>query len=189
VPGPPATLAALVREGKDGMKPKTDRWIRRGAFLLGAILGLWALSGFKIPAGTDLQGADVHVLTASTGELEIPAGVFVRGLGLQPGEQQAVEGSVPVRNRTGVPLDVKVHVLPSITDLNDLLMIEVRAGTDVYRGRLGGLLQWSKRPVRIASGATETFQVSTWLRPGIAGGYQGRFDDVMLAFQGRPAGS
>src|SRR6266487_2602934 len=99
------------------MKPSTDRWIRRAAFALGAFIALWVLAGFRVPAGTDVQGADVHVLTAPTGELEIPAGMFVRGLGMQPGARHAVRGSVPVRNRTGVALAVRFHVLPSITDL------------------------------------------------------------------------
>jgi len=163
----------------------------RGARIVGFVGGVAAVAvlaaGWQIGRGTGAVGADVTVVAAPTGELALPSGPFVRGVGLEPGGR--AQGSVPVRNQTGSTLAVSVKVLPSIGDLDAVLRVRMTAGGhSVYEGPLGGLRDWSP-PFRLGSGRSTALGVQVQLPAGSDGASHGRIDDITLAFRSVAAGS
>ena len=173
------------------MKSTTGAERNAAAFAFGILLVVgmvvWAVNAWAVPRGDGKVGADVTFITGPTGELAIPGGAFVRGTDLRPGSPRA-EGSIPVRNQTGGALDVTVRALPSIPDLDPLLMVEISAGDRaVYRGSLAGLVVGSKS-LRLAAGHARTLDVRAWLPASAGDGYQHRIDDVTLEFDVQPAG-
>ena len=158
---------------------------------LGAVLALTvgALPAWHLPRGTGSNGADLTVATGPTGELGIPIGPFVRGNDLRPGGDTA-EGTIPVRNQTGTDLAVTVRAMPSIPDLDDLMMVEVSAGSrSVYRGTLAGLVVGSGQAFMLTPGQTRALAVRAWLPSSVSEGYQNRIEDVTLAFDVQAPGA
>ena len=169
------------------------RLAKPAGFLVGmgaaVALTVTALSAWHLPRGTGSNGADVTVATGPTGELGLPLGPFVRGNDLRPGSDPAT-GTIPVRNQTGTDLAVTIRALPSIPDLDDLLMVQVTAGSrSVYRGTLAGLEVGSGKPFLLTPGQTRPLAVRAWLPGTISGGFQNRIEDVTLAFDVQPQGA
>jgi hypothetical protein len=165
----------------------THRWARVAGFAVGAAAVAALVAGWQVDRGTGTVGADVTVVASPTGELDIPAGPFVRGIGLTAGE--AAHGSVPVRNQTGSTLAIAVKALPSIQDLDGVLQVRVTAaGRPVYEGTLGGLREWSSA-FRLPSGRRAALAFDVSLPAGSDEGIHGRIDDISLAFRSVAAGS
>src|SRR6266496_1916631 len=151
------------------MESTKIRLARPAGFLVGLgtalALTVMALAAWHLPRGTGSNGADLTVATGPTGELGIPLGPFVRGNDLRPGSDAAT-GTIPVRNQTGTNLAVTVRAMPSIPDLDDLLMVQVSAGSrSVYRGTLAGLEVGSGQPFLLTPGQSRDLAVRAWL-PG-----------------------
>src|SRR5262249_49813345 len=126
----------------------THGWARVAGFAAGVAAVAVLVTGWQVGRGTGTVGADVTFGGAPPGELAIPPGPFVKGIGLAPGAD--AQGTVPVRNQTGRTLAISVKVLPSIGDLDGILQVHLSAGgRPVYDGALGGLRDWS-RPFRLA---------------------------------------
>lgn len=159
----------------------THRWARLAGLAAGAAAVAALVAGWQVDRGTGTVGADVTIVAAPTGELDIPAGPFVRGIGLTPGG--AATGSVPVRNQTGSALAISVKALPSIADLDDVLRVRMTAGgRPVYEGTLGGLRDWSGA-FRLPSGQRAALAFDVSLPAGSDEGVHGRIDDISLAFR------
>ncbi|HXJ66330.1 MAG TPA: hypothetical protein VNN79_21420 [Actinomycetota bacterium] len=159
----------------------THGWARVLGFVAGVAAVAALVAGWQVGRGTGTVGADVTFVAAPTGELGIPTGPFVKGVGLTPGAD--AKGTVKVHNQTGRTLAVSVKVLPSIGDLDRVLQVRMTAGHhEVYDGPLGGLRDWS-HPFRLASGAGTKLGVRIALPAGSDAASHGRIDDVSLAFR------
>jgi hypothetical protein len=165
----------------------THRWTRITGFAVGVAAVAALMTTWQVDRGTGTVGADVTFVAAPTGELDIPAGPFVRGIGMKPGD--AAHGAVPVRNQTGSTLAIAVRVLPSIEDLDPVLQVRMTAaGREVYEGSLGGLRDWST-PFRLGSGTRAPLAVAISLPGGSADASHGRIDDVAIEFRSVAVGS
>jgi hypothetical protein len=165
----------------------THRAARVAGFAVGVAAVAALVAGWRVDRGTGVVGADVTFVAAPTGELQIPSGPFVHGLGLEPGSNAT--GSVGIRNQTGSRLAVSVKVLPSIADLDSVLRVRMTAGgRQVYAGTLGGLRGWSE-PFRLASGKETPLEFRVSLPAGSDAASHGRIDDVSLAFRSVAVGS
>jgi len=159
----------------------THRMARIAGFAIGVAAVAALVVTWQVDRGSGTVGADVTFVATPTGELDIPSGPFVRGLGLEPGG--AADGAVPVRNQTGSTLAIAVRVLPSIADLDPVLQVRMTAGGHpVYDGTLGGLRDWST-PFRLASGKRVPLAVALSLPRGSDSASHGRIDDISLEFR------
>ncbi len=164
----------------------TYRWARVAGFAAGLATVALVVAGWQVGRGTGTVGADVTFVATPTGELDLPTGPFVKGIGLEPGG--GADGSLPVRNQTGRTLAVSVRVLPSIRDLDGVLRVSLTAGgRPIYVGPLGGLREWS-HPFHLASGQATALGVQVDLPAGSSSEAHGRIDDVSLAFRSVPIG-
>jgi len=165
----------------------THRWARIAGFTVGVAAVAALMVTWQVDPGAGTVGADVTFLASPTGELDIPTGPFVRGVGMAPGDDAT--GTVPVRNQTGSTLAIAVRVLPSIADLDPVLRVHMTAGErEVYDGPLGGLRDWSD-PFRLASGKRVPLAVAVTLPGGSDEDSHGRIDDVSLEFRSVAVGS
>jgi hypothetical protein len=174
------------------MRSRADRRTRGIGFLLGAGLAAAAVLSWQIPRGHTTLGAAVTIVSHPSGELAVsPSGTFINSTELQPGPESAAEaGKLRVRNQTGTTLDVQLRGIPSQSDLNGALMVEVASGgASIFHGSLDDFRSWTRDSVTVASGDSAAFQVSTWLPASLTAGYQGRVATVDLQFKSLPNGS
>lgn len=167
-------------------------WVTRLGFLLGVVVVAAVGWSTRLPQASGTAGADVTIAAGPTGELAVtPSGPFARGLGLEPGSARTpARGSVTVHNNTGSAADVHVRVLRSISDLDQLLQVEVTAGgTRVYAGPLGGLQSWTTSAFRLGRGGDTRVTASAYLPASVRDGYQSRIADLTLEFQLEPVGA
>jgi hypothetical protein len=165
----------------------TLRLARIAGFAAGVAAVAALVTGWQVDRGTGTVGADVTFVAGPTGELDIPSGPFVRGIGLESGA--GANGTLPVRNQTGSTLAISVRVLPSIQDLDPVLRVRLTAGgRPLYEGTLGGLRDWS-HPFHLASGMKTPIGVHVSLPGGSDRSIHGRIDDISLDFRSIPVGS
>ena len=165
---------------------KTDTIWRLGGLLVGAGMALVAVFSWRMPDGGEVPGADVRVLAAPTGELDVsPTGPFLSARGLKPGRDDGgADGDLVVRNQTGSPLTVRARLLPSGPQLDALLVVRLSVdGQPVLEGTLGQLRDWSSRSFELRSGQRERLQLQVSIPPGAPDGYQGQVQDVSLELQ------
>jgi hypothetical protein len=169
---------------------KTDIVWRVSGLLLGAGIALVALASWRMPPAGGRLGADVRILSAPTGELDVsPAGPFLSVTNLEPGSPGGgALGELGVRNQTGSRLSVRVRLLPSTADLDALLRVRVSAGGErLLDGTLGGLRTWSAGAFHLSSGERRELHVQAWLPGTVRDGYQGRVEDVGLELRAERA--
>lgn len=157
-------------------------WTSRAAGLLAGIaVAAGAVASWRLPGGSGVVGADIRFLAAPTGELEVtPTGPFVSATNLRAGSVPA-RGDMEVRNQTGATVSVRFRAVPSLSDLDDLLVIRAQTGDErLFEGTLSGLRSGSDRSLRLASGERRIVRVETWLPATVAGGYEGRVADIAL---------
>jgi hypothetical protein len=146
--------------------------------MLGLVAASVFLLAFPVKGGGGAMGLDIVIGSMPTGELDVkPAGPFLRGAGLAPGDDPA-KGTLQARNQTGVTLSVGINVLPS-TNYSDEY-VEVTAtyeGDVILSGRLGDLRGMHEDLLTLKSGQTGVIDVTAEVKPG-AVGYQGRVEDV-----------
>lgn len=159
--------------------------------MAGLLTGLGAavflVSAWSVPAGTGIAGTEVSMLANLSGELEVtPAGrPFMRDGDLTPGEE--LKGKLALRNQTPARLSVRLRARADSPELNRVLQIEVGAGsTTAYRGSLGGLRNWSRRPFVIASATRRSLSVRAWLPPGVGKRSGNRAAETTFEFRAKP---
>ena len=166
---------------------RTETWARRIGFAVGlaAAAGL-ALAG-RFPPGDGTLGAHLVLAAHPQGELGVrPSGPFLQAPHLRAGDE--ARGSVEVVNQTGVALAVRVRGLPSSSQLDRLLRLEIDADADrIFLGTLGELRAWSRAALRLEPGESRTLSVRAWLPATVGGGYEGRVEQVGLEFDPVPA--
>jgi hypothetical protein len=172
------------------MKTKADIWIRSLGLVLGVTVAAIAVVSSRIPAGTGVLGADIILASAPTGELNVtPTGPFLTATNLTP-SSPASSGSIAVFNQTGSSLDVAVRGLPSSTDMDKIMLVQVAAdGTSIYDGTLGGFRDWTTKTISLASGQTTHLTLRTWLDPRSGEAWSGRITQVGIEFDSIPVGA
>jgi hypothetical protein len=82
-----------------------------------------------------------------------------------------LSGRVTLTNLTDAKLAVRVRMRASISDADGALHVRV---ADLYSGPVGGLREFSRRPLTIAPHATATLDVEGWLPAAASEGWEGR---------------
>jgi hypothetical protein len=130
------------------------------------------------------------MVAVGSSELEAsPGHPFVVSSNLRP---QGVTGDpvarVVLTNTMAQPLAVRIHALPSIPDLDELLRVKASAGgRTVFDGRLGDLRAWTKRPFLVPMRAQTLLEMHYWLPASVRRGFQNRSDRVTVEFKLAPA--
>ena len=157
-----------------------DRTARLVGILLGIAIATIALISWRVPGGERTLGTDVRVEALQTGEIGVaPLHPFVSAPSLLPGASAA--GDVTVRNQTGMPLAMRLRALPSVRDMDGLLVVRVSAGAQrLYDGTLGGLRTTGSRPLQLRPATSKRLHVTASLPAGLRTGFQGRIVDVSL---------
>ena len=170
------------------MKLGATQFVRAGAFLAGLAVAAMAVAGWRVPAQSN-PGARLQLVAVGTSELQsTPAHPFTISDDLKPGLDRGGAGRVALRNTMEQPLAVRIHTLPSVTDLDKLLRAEVSAaGKEVFRGRLTGLHSWSERQFVVASHSETELRARFWLPETVRRGYQNRDATVTIEFKLAPA--
>lgn len=167
-----------------------ERWARRIGLATGLIAAAVAVAGWRMPAGHGAPGLELAMTYQPAAQLELsPAGRVLTGSGMRPGA--SASGDLSVRNITGVTLAVRLRALPSIPDLDRILLVRLEAGGRVlYDGPLGRLRGGKGAPLRLASGARTTVHASARLSAGAGagGGWRGRLLKVVLEPVATPVG-
>lgn len=161
--------------------------MKSAGFGLGLLTAGVALAGWRIPEGSGSLGTDLTVLALRSGELDVdPAGLVLAGTGMRPGPDAAgAHGRLRIRNQTGTRLAVRLRALPSSGDLDQMLALRISSrGTELYRGTLGGLRRWTRRPLGLAPGGERTLDLRAWLPASVGDGYRGRIEAVTLELRG-----
>ena len=168
-------------------KPKTDRWARRLGLLAGLAIVAIAVAGWRMPAHHGSLGLDLAVEFQPTAQLELsPPGSVLTASGMQAGDQRS--GDLTVRNLTGTTLAVRLRALPSIHDLDRVLLVRVTAGAKtLYDGPLGALADGSAALV-LASGHTAPLRFTAQLPAAARNGWRGRIDKIVIEPLVVPAG-
>jgi hypothetical protein len=160
-------------------KPNIERWARRAGAIAGLAAATIAITGWRVPARDGSLGLDLAVAFQPTAQLELtPPGRVLTAAGMKAGDARS--GSLSIRNVTGTTLALQVRALPSIHDLDHVLLVHVdSAGRTLYDGPLGGLASAS-RSVRIASDQTTGLRFSARLPDGAREGWRGRIDKIVI---------
>jgi len=160
------------------------KWI---GLAVGVSLAAVAVLSWRIPASEATLGADVRLVAAEPGELEISSdGPVASGRALLPG-RGAATGELAVRNITGRPARVALKALPSNDELDDAIRLELRSGRRVLlSGELGELREWSGTRLELDPAERATLDVRLWLPRGTDEDFEGRMTDVTLDFRVRP---
>jgi hypothetical protein len=161
-------------------KPSIDRLARLLGVLVGVSVAVLALVSWRVPGGERTLGTDLRIEALQTGEIGVaPLHPFVSAPSLLPGS--SVAGDLTVRNQTGVPLALRLRALPSVRDLDRLLVVRVSAGSrTLYDGSLGVLRAAGTQPLALRGPMAQRLHVSASLPPGVRSGFQGRIVDVSL---------
>jgi hypothetical protein len=129
------------------------------------------------------------MVAVGTSELQAsPAHPFSISDDLRPGVSRGGSGRVTLHNTMAQPLAVRIHTVPSVTDLDRLLMVEASgAGQDLFRGRLDGLRSWTRRHFVVPSHGQAVLETRFWLPGSIRSGYQNRVATETIEFKLSPA--
>jgi hypothetical protein len=169
----------------------TPTWPGRVAgvagFLLGALVIIVALAGWRLPRGAGYAGSDVYLIAQPTGELAVaPTGSVLSTRDLSPGEHAS--GGFGIVNQTGKKLAVQLRVLPDSTALDGLLRIEVRAdGRPLFSGQLGSLRRWTSRSAMLPVRAHARLTLRIWFPATAPSGWQGQVETVPIELRAAPA--
>jgi hypothetical protein len=160
--------------------------------LLGlGLIALAVLAG-QVAGGHAPAGSAVTVSTLPTGEIGLSrSGPILVAPELHPGRRErAARTGLIVANQTGRTLAVRMRLLPSLPDLDRLLMVSLElAGERPVVAPIGDLRRWTARPLMLLKGESRRLVIRTWVPAGVRSGYQGRIIDVDLEFRGAARGN
>src|SRR5262245_7412178 len=150
-----------MREAVNGM-----RVARITAFLVGALVALLLLAGWRVPAGTATLGADVMVSLGRSPNLELArTGTVLEATALRPG--RAIGTTVTVHNPSGSTLSLQPRAQRAGDPaLDRLLHVTVRGGGSLlYSGSLAQLAQPVARSWRLGPGSSGRLRLRVSLPP------------------------
>lgn len=162
-------------------KPKTNRIIAGLAFLAGLAVAVVLVLGWRVTPGSEALGLEMRLVVNSTGEVGVsPAGQIAVGHRLEPRtDRDGVDGRTSVRNQTARGVRLTVRARPSTRDLDNRLVVTVRAGgRQLFRGPLGELRSPTRRSLYLAAGDSARLSVSARIPARVTTGYQARIEDL-----------
>ena len=171
-------------------KPKTNRIIAGLAFLAGLAVAVVLVLGWRVTPGSEALGLEMRLVVNSTGEVGVsPAGQIAVGHRLEPRtDRDGVDGRTSVRNQTARAVRLTVRARPSTRDLDNRLVVTVRAGgRQLFRGPLGELRSPTRRSLYLAPGGSARLSVSARIPARVTTGYQARIEDLTFELRTEPA--
>jgi len=147
-----------------------------------------AVAGWRVPTHST-PGASLKVVAVGTSELQAsPAHPFAVSGDLKPGFSRGGVGRVTLHNTMAQPLAVRIHTLPSVTDLDRLLRVRASgAGKQVFLGSLGDLRSWTRRQFVVPAHGKTVLQTQFWLPSWVKRGFQNRVATFTIEFKLAPA--
>jgi hypothetical protein len=170
------------------MRLGATQFVRAGAFLAGLAVAAIAVAGWRVPTHST-PGASLKVVAVGTSELQAaPAHPFTISDDLKPGVSRGSVARVTLHNTMAQPLAVRLHTLPSVTDLDRMLRVRASgAGKQVFRGSLGDLRSWTRRHFVVPSHGRTVLETRFWLPKSVRRGFQNRVATVTIEFKLAPA--
>jgi hypothetical protein len=155
------------------------RGTRCAGLVLGAVLVVLLLAGWRVPGAQTVAGAGVSVTVNRTGELDVePLGRLVAVRDLLPGRRAEV--LFITTNTTGSAVAVRLRARVDGADLDDQLALRISAwGDRLFAGTLGQLRVATRRGLVLSPGASVPVIVRVWL-PARARAYRARSAAVSL---------
>ena len=140
--------------------------IRTVGIASGLALAALLVLALRVPASSELLGAGVRFTAVAPGEVHVPrADAFLKVGMLTPGGKPA-RATLPVRNVTRGPVDVRLRARMSSHDLDRAVRVELRAGGRMLASEtLAGLRSWT-RPLRLERAGERTVRVRAWIPAG-----------------------
>jgi hypothetical protein len=140
--------------------------IRTIGIASGLALAALLVLAFRVPASSELLGAGVRITAMAPGELHVPSSdAFLKVGKLTPGGEPA-RASLPLRNVTRGPVDVRVRAQMATHELDHAVRIELRAdGQKLASGPLAGLRRWT-RSLTLERADERTLRVRAWIPAG-----------------------
>jgi hypothetical protein len=171
------------------MRLGAAQFVRAGAFLAGLAVAAIAVAGWRVPTNST-PGASLKVVAVGTSELQAsPAHPFTISDDIKPGVDRGGAGRVTLHNTMAQPLVVRIHTLPSVTDLDRMLRVRASAaGHQVFRGSLGDLRSWTRRHFVVPSHGQTDLETRFWLPKSVRRGFQNRVATITIEFNLAPAG-
>ena len=116
-----------------------------------------------MPASSELLGAGVRITAMAPGELHVPSSdAFLKVGKLTPGGEPA-RASLPLRNVTRGPVDVRVRASMATHELDHAVHVELRSdGEKIASGTLADLRHWT-RSLRLERADERTMRVRAWI--------------------------
>ena len=143
--------------------------IRTAGIATGLALAALMVLAFWVPASGQSLGAGVRIAAVAPGEVHVPpTGAFLKTGGLEPGGK-SVRATLPVRNVTRGPLDVRLRArMGKNHDLDHAVHVQLRAGGRTLASTtLAGLREWT-RPLRLEKAEERVVRVRAWIPEGTA---------------------
>jgi hypothetical protein len=170
------------------MRLRAAQFVRAGAFLAGLAVAAIAVAGWRVPTHST-AGASLKVVAVGSNELQAyPAHPFSISSDLRPGASRGGVGQLSLLNTMAQPLAVRIHALPSVTDLDRMLQVRASgAGKQVFRGSLGDLRSWTRQHFVVPSHGRTVLETRFWLPKSVRRGFQNRVATVTIEFKLAPA--
>ena len=140
--------------------------IRTAGIASGLAIAALLVLAFWVPASSQLLGAGVRITAMAPGEVHVPdSDAFLRVGKLTPGGK-AARATLPVRNVTRGPVDVRMRARMASHDLDRAVRVELRSGARMLAsGTLADLRRWT-RPVRLERAGEQSVHVRAWIPAG-----------------------
>jgi hypothetical protein len=158
------------------------RWVRLAAAAAGFAIATIAVASWRVPRGTGTVGADVRFVVAPTGVLDVsPVGAVLAAFGMEPGSgHPAPSAAFTVRNVTGRALVVWFRARPSNGDLDAVLRVAIRGGSEnLFDGDLGSL-RGGTGQIRLTPGESALVRLRAWLEAAPRAAWTSRVVDVAV---------
>jgi hypothetical protein len=140
--------------------------IRTAGIATGLALAALMVLAFRVPASGQSLGAGVRMAAVAPGEVHVPStGAFLRAGGLEPGGRSA-RATLPVRNVTRGPVDVRLRARMQNHDLDRAVHVQLRAGRRTLASTtLAGLRRWTGS-LRLNKAEERVVRVRAWIPRG-----------------------
>jgi len=140
--------------------------IRTAGIATGLALAALMVLALWVPASGQSLGAGVRMAAVAPGEVHVPTtGAFLRAGGLEPGGR-AARATLPVRNVTRGPVDVRLRARVKNHDLDRAVHVQLRAGgRTIASTTLAGLRRWTGS-LRLKKAEERVVHVRAWIPRG-----------------------
>ncbi len=171
-------------------RAQPHRAVRVTGLVIGLVVATVFVGSSRIPRGTGTLGADVILASSPSGEIAVtPVGPFITDAGLTPATPPRV-GRLTVLNQTGSVLRVQLRGVPSTTDMDSLLMVEVDdSAGQLFRGSVGAFRDWTARALTLRPGEQKDLDVRTWVADDAGHNWSGRVAQVVVEFHSTVEGA